>query len=1180
MNKQMSGINPLREICTYPIGMQWLSAGSEQFFMSCPTHLQHFIQTVPVCLQTATVGHLWSIFCQGNGDRVVVVNQQHQPVGLVRLYRMMPDLFQQTPHLPFRRLGTHDLSAQTQTQLDRQQLRYKLRESWIEPLLDVPARFNWLEFWQHLRQSTPEAQLYSSISAAPKTQPLALVDAQGQFLGLLDSLKLLKFLAVNPQLLRSNAELTPKRNAPHPETESTPVSRDGIPPSLLQLLEQLPIPLTIQTSEGKIIAQNRSWRSQLGTQPQQVQDTANLVAQWTAQQPTTQDWPNSRPLETASSSLSSDDSPSFSFVSAPQTSDREQASESGEGVSLPNWCQLGTQPHTYVCVCSVPNSQERVWQFARQPLQGNLLSPDSQHLNLNPPTPKLWVVLAQDITEQHRVAQELTAKNADLVQLNRLKDEFLACISHELKTPLTAVLGLSSLLKDQAIGNLNDRQARYAQLIHQSGRHLMMVVNDILDLTRMETGQLELIPEPVHIQAVCDRAFHLAEQLHAKTEQSQKSSGSETASAPQQRFSLEIESGLEVIVADEVRLRQMLVNLLSNALKFTPDEGEIGLRVTRWENWIAFTVWDTGIGIPEDKQNLIFQKFQQLENPLTRKFEGTGLGLVLTQRLARLHGGDVSFISKQDQGSQFTLLLPPSPPQKKDWGLDTRDWKPNFPPSQARRSQMDSPRSTPQAQSRIVLIVEAVPRFIESLSDQLISLGYRVVIARAGTEALEKARCLQPRVIFLNPLLPLLSGWDVLTLLKTNAHTAQIPVIITATLGEKKRAVLNHCDGFLSLPVQKEQLQEILTETQQYPEFCSEQKLTLLWLNPVDLDRVSSVQPHQLSTQFELSNSPTLTPDSSAILHRFSNCRIVEADDLDQAELLSRIWHPDVIILPGTEGVKNPAAFLQQLSQKETLVNIPLITLARHTTQLANQIKNLSVFPCLVFEHSADNTQTEANSEPLELALLQVIQVAARINCKPNILVIDFSTLPDLALSALDVSVMDSVADSANFSVNSSEMLRDQTERDTLSSDPTAQVERAIVQYLQTAGFRGSMAQSWAEVLQQIQCQSVDLLLICMRDISPKLLQALTTLETLQTKPTILILDHSSFNPEANPQNPLNLSLEILKDNLIQNLSEHLCEQVEHLINNMKIQVIPGHISMTDLLEKIKQNLQVKKEQS
>ncbi|MCY7285316.1 MAG: HAMP domain-containing histidine kinase, partial [Cyanobacteria bacterium CAN_BIN43] len=318
---------------------------------------------------------------------------------------------------------------------------------------------------------------------------------------------------------------------------------------------------------------------------------------------------------------------------------------------------LGTEPDTCVCICPMKDGQDRVWQFVKIPM-GSASEFKLATLDFSADASgrfaagqvalsqadSLWLILAQDTTDQQQIVKELAAKNADLVQLNRLKDEFLSCISHELKTPLTAVLGLSSLLKDQALGKLNERQSRYAQLIHRSGRHLISIVNNILDLTRIETGQMELMPESLKLAAVCQQAYQLAQQLQAAEEEVETEVLVGAAEGKTQ-FNLEIQPGLELLVADELRLRQMLANLLSNALKFTAADGKIGLRVEAWEGWLAFTVWDQGIGIPADKQHLVFQKFQQLENPLTRQFKGTGLGLVLTQKLARLHGGDVTFTS-------------------------------------------------------------------------------------------------------------------------------------------------------------------------------------------------------------------------------------------------------------------------------------------------------------------------------------------------------------------------------------------------------------------------------------------------------------------------------------------------------------------------------------------------------
>lgn len=1106
--------------------------------MSSPISLQTLIRRVPVCLRGITLDALWSVLSEGNHDCAVVVNAQQHPVGLVYLRSLIPYISPGSSRRPPRS-------------------KRGLDEGLIEPLLLVPAHLSWKEFWIYLQQIgqdlgwDPIASFSENHDETQNLSPIALIGETGEFLGIVDLLKLLQLAVMKPPG-RPKRGRSVSRVAAAEASQSFPF----VAP-LLQLLEPLPLPMMLQTEGGQVLGQNLAWRSQVGNEPAAVRDAARTVTRWDGGE--TASFRCRTGIQPGMCGALGGDDPTpdgsqtggATLLQTATPPDPEPAA--GDAASpavspMPPWCHLGSSPDTYVCICPSPDSQERVWQFARQPLQ---------EANASPTPGGLWLILAQDITEQHRVAQELAAKNADLIQLNRLKDEFLACISHELKTPLTAVLGLSSLLKDRSLGQLSDRQARYAKLIHQSGRHLMMVVNDILDLTRIETGQLELVSGGVDIRTACDRALETARQLQRQDQAGDETEPPETG----QPFRLEIEPDLETIEADELRLRQMLVNLISNAFKFTPDGGALGLRVGRWEDWIAFTVWDTGIGIPEDKQHLIFEKFQQLESPLTRKFEGTGLGLVLTQRLARLHGGDVSFISKHGEGSQFTLLLPPAPPQKR-WKSDALDWEQSPSPTpDSRRPPPASTRPTPQVQSRLILIVEAVPRFIHDLSDRVASLGYRAIVARTGTEAVEKARRLQPRVIFLNPLLPLLSGWDVLTLLKTDAETRQIPVFITATLGDKKRAVQGCCDGFLSLPVHKSDLQSALAKLEHRPAPEPAKRLTVLWLSPVGegyrppgdipesappLEKTAFPRPSRVRGNLQL--------PGGGLPHRhrhpqISHCRILEADDLNQAELLARIWHPDAIVLDNTDGVDDRVAFLQQFGEQEHLANIPLVTLDSATTAAANQVETLSVFPCL-----ASQTDRNRPSDTATSALLQVIQVAAGMSWKPNILVVDLSTLPDFAESEGTPTSRERGDDSPATS----------------SNDPTGKIERALIQYLQTAGFRGSLGRSWEEILQQLQFLSVDLLLICVRDpASPLLMRALSTLLRVAsprehprvTLPPILILDHSSLKIGGGQKPaPVRPAPELPAD-------------LRGLMDRMAVEFLSGQISMAELLDRIRDRI-------
>ena len=799
-----------------------------------------------------------------------------------------------------------------------------------------------------------------SVAALASRRPCVAIDSDGALLGHLDLGRLFAALAAEP--LRGECRIVPIAPARQPPAIAPPVVQPW-----LSLLEKFPLPLLLQAKDGQVVASNRIWQEQFCV------GCEGFLCQRSA------------------------------------AGDRGHPPPEACGSNdVEQWCILGSQEAAIAAEDGGDAHHYGVKSTATCPLcaGGSIGATGSWCLTRFPlhegtEAGELWLVLASDMSEQQQLYRELAARNADLAHLNRLKDEFLACISHELKSPLTAIVGLSNLLQQGSLGSLNERQDRYARLIHQSGRKLMALVTDILDLTRLESGQLALYPSPTNIQTACQQAYEAA-RVHAASQVPARA----IAEIP---FNLDIEIDLETIEADEHRLRQILTHLLSNALKFTKPDGRVGLRVSRWEGWIAFAVWDTGIGIPAALQHLIFQKFQQLETPLTREHEGTGLGLVLAQRLARAHGGDISFISEVDRGSEFTLLLPPFPP-----------------PAAAHAPHREPHPARPRPHtslSTLVLIVETVPQYIDHLAQLLQQLGYRAAIARSSTEAIAKARTLQPRAILLDPFLSPLSGWDVLTLLKSDPHTRQIPTFVMASRTERQRADERGADRFLTLPVSERALQESLSlssPTRSAP--IRRQNLTVLRL--------------------ECGGRREFEPPLETALGKVSgqlNCRILEAEDLEQADLLARIWHPNAVLLD-SGGREIPTAYLRQLSACRSVAALPLIVLDAQVAQAAHQLGSLTVFPCLV--------ENEAN--PAE-AVWSAIQIAAGIE-----------------LSATDAAPHVLIANGRG---------------DRAAADNSWEWLQALVQYLATAGYRSSLARSWDEVRSQIQGHGIDLLLLDLGEI-------------------------------------------------------------------------------------------------
>ncbi len=374
---------------------------------------------------------------------------------------------------------------------------------------------------------------------------------------------------------------------------------------------------------------------------------------------------------------------------------------------------------------------------------------------------------------------QLREANENLARAARLKDEFLAAMSHELRTPLNAILGFNELLLEGIQGELNAKQAKSLGAVDESARHLLSLINDILDLSKIEAGQERLTIERTAMEPVCQASVRFVRQLATKK-------GLTVVT--------ELDPRVESLPADERRLRQILINLLSNAVKFTPEGGRIGLEVALvpGENTVRFTVWDTGIGISEEDRAKLFKPFVQLDSRLSRQYSGTGLGLSLVMRLSELHGGRVSLESEPGKGSRFSVFLPaasaPAPvPAAAVESVDTFSGS----------SLLRELRPT-------VLVVEDNPMNQEAIQTYLTSHGCQVTIAKNGVDGLVEAERLRPDVILMDIQMPDLDGYEATRILRTRPATARTPIFALTALamnGDRERCLAAGANEYLSKPV-------------------------------------------------------------------------------------------------------------------------------------------------------------------------------------------------------------------------------------------------------------------------------------------------------------------------------------------------------------------------------------------
>ncbi|HEX2520617.1 MAG TPA: response regulator, partial [Terriglobia bacterium] len=386
----------------------------------------------------------------------------------------------------------------------------------------------------------------------------------------------------------------------------------------------------------------------------------------------------------------------------------------------------------------------------------------------------------QERTEALRLQQEtLQEMNLQLEIANRHKSEFLANMSHELRTPLNAVIGFSEVLLEQMFGALNAKQAEYLDDILSSGKYLLSLINDILDLSKIEAGKLDLELGVVALRPLLEGSLVMVK---------------ERALAHGIALSLDMSNDLDTIIGDERKIKQILFNLLSNAVKFTPDKGQVGIKVTRAGDMVQIAVWDTGVGIALEDQQRIFEEFQQVGQGLTGKTEGTGLGLTLTKKFVELHGGTVWVESALGHGSTFTFTLP----------IDATSKPTSLATVLAEATQQQNAATS--YTGAMVLIIEDDPKSVDLLRIYLTEAGYAVEVAQDGAEGLEKVKRLAPDVVILDVLLPKVDGWAFLSQVKSDPATKDIPVIIVSIVDQKGKGFALGAADYLIKPINKEEL--------------------------------------------------------------------------------------------------------------------------------------------------------------------------------------------------------------------------------------------------------------------------------------------------------------------------------------------------------------------------------------
>jgi len=442
----------------------------------------------------------------------------------------------------------------------------------------------------------------------------------------------------------------------------------------------------------------------------------------------------------------------------------------------------------------VPNVLNNQFEISLLKNSGQIRESEMQVAEIEWGDRPAYLISLHDITERQQAAIQLQRTNEDLARATRLKDEFLANMSHELRTPLNAILGMTEGLQEEVFGTINDKQKKSLQTIERSGNHLLSLINDILDLAKVESGQIELDCTPTSVEYLCQSSLVFIKQQAFK-----------------KHIELEVNlsPNLPEILIDERRMRQVLINLLSNAVKFTVEGGKITLEVRFVQiaselevinslprHYIQIAVIDTGIGISSKNIQKLFQPFVQIDSALNRQYTGTGLGLALVKRIVELHGGEVGLTSDVGVGSRFTLKLP-----------DHRIVQSSSKPEKLRTSDLSIKSNSSQIQehkSYLILLAEDNEANISTFSSYLKAKGYRILVAQDGKEAIALTKAEHPDLILMDIQMPIMDGLEAIKQIRLDPNFVNMPIIALTALamtGDREKCLEAGANEYMTKPV-------------------------------------------------------------------------------------------------------------------------------------------------------------------------------------------------------------------------------------------------------------------------------------------------------------------------------------------------------------------------------------------